>query len=507
MFTSRKAPVRFALLLFITLNILYFLYTAYFQYVWHDEAVVLLHLSGHSIDELTAVLFDGRIKSIGELRQFQGVNVDRGFPDTLSSLYSSPNYDLPLYYSLLWIVARIFGDSALVLRGFSVAIWFGFLWAVYRLSDQLFKSQKIALLTAFLVFLSPRFTGYALGMWEYGLYAFISALSIFLFLKALESPKDFKTKNWLFYSLSTIAGLYTHVFFIFVVLFHTLYLAINGKTFSESAKKYSRWSWLGSFLIYSLWLSRLWYGRVGVFSWTKGRVTWEEFLDRWIATLAGFFPNIRFLSLNLSIFERYALVALIIFSLIYLARKTDKKLSSFVFLLSGIPFLGLLVIDIVLDFRYTVVGRFYLPTFIGIALAIAFLLSEGLRYYKKITSIALILLTVFGLIARIPDRPEGTRFLGYGSNIPNAYPIINRSQKPLVIAENWLDGLPLIQVTDAKTEYLFWKPSIELSLPTLKTRFSDIFLVAPSEKLEREIERSNAQLEPTENTALWRVEK
>ncbi|MEG3438396.1 glycosyltransferase family 39 protein [Pannus brasiliensis CCIBt3594] len=507
MFTSRKTLVRCGLIFFIAVNILYFLYAAYFQYVWHDEVFVLLHLSGHTIDELTAVLFDGRIKSIGELKQFQGINLDRGFPDTLYSVYSGPNYDLPLYYSLLWILARIFGNSDLVLRGFSVLIWFGLLWAVYRLSFQLFKNQKIALLTAFLVFISPRFTGYALGIWEYGLYAFIATLSSFLFLKALESSHSREYRDWLLYGLSIVAGLYTHVFFIFIFLFHILYFFSNRDRFSELAKKYSSRIWLGSFLIYSIWLTRIFYRRVSVFSWSKGRWPWEKLIDRWITTFAGFFPDIPFIPTGVASFTNYALVSLILFSLFYLARKTDRKISSFALLLTGIPFLGLLILDIVLDFRYTVVGRFYLPSFIGISLAIAFLLSEGLQYYRIITSIALVLLTIFGLISRVPNPPEGNRFLGYGSNLPNAYPIINRSHKPLIIAESWLDGLPLIQVTDPNTEYLFWKPSIKISLPTLQTRFSDIFILTPSEKLKQEIERSDGRLKPTENTALWRVEK
>lgn len=111
---TRQSGVRFALGLLIIFNIFYFVYLAYYSYVWHDESLVLLHLSGYTPEQLINYLFDGQIKSTEQLWQFQGVNSVKGFPDTLASLYTSSNYDLPLYYSSLWFLARLLGNSYLV---------------------------------------------------------------------------------------------------------------------------------------------------------------------------------------------------------------------------------------------------------------------------------------------------------------------------------------------------------------------------------------------------------
>jgi hypothetical protein len=99
-------------------------------------------------------------------------------------------------------------------------------------------------------------------------------------------------------------------------------------------------------------------------------------------------------------------------------------------------------------------------------LAVTFLLSNGLQQRQIWAKILLILLLVFGLIAKIPYPPPATRYVGYGSNIPNAYTMINRSQKPLIISEHWLDTLPLIHTTDAKTKYLFIQSALEFPSPS-----------------------------------------
>jgi uncharacterized membrane protein len=416
MILSRKALVRWGVLLLIALNVGYFVYSSYFAYVWHDEALVLLHLSGHTVEELTGYLFDGQIKSTEDLRYFQGVNGDRGFGQAIDAVYSSTNYDLPFYYALLWVLARLFGNSDLVFRGFSVMVWFGFVGVMYALSGQLSKDRNTAFFTGLLVFLSPRFTGYALGIWEYGLYAFLCALSSFWYLKAIASPQVLR--YWVFSSLSAIAGLYTHVFYLLVVFVQISYLWINWKEFPAVVKKFAGISWLVSFLVYSLWLTRIFWGNVSVFAWSKGRWSWDRMVNRWIDAIASFFPDIPFP--ELSSVTQYLAVFGIFGVFVYLGMRSDRRISSFVILLTTIPFISLLLVDIFLDYRYTVVGRFYLPSLLGIALGMGFFLAEEWRNFRGITLIFLILLTIFGLLAKIPNPPPGVRFAGYGSNRPPA---------------------------------------------------------------------------------------
>lgn len=501
---TRQSGVRFALGLLIIFNIFYFVHLAYYSYVWHDESLVLLHLSGYTPEQLINYLFDGQIKSTEQLWQFQGVNSVKGFPDTLASLYTSSNYDLPLYYSFLWFLARLSGNSYLVLRGFSVIIWLGILWSFYHLALTLFKNKNAALIATTLIFFSPRFTGYALGIWEYGLYVFCSILSSWLFLKAIDSSQP--KKDWFFYSLSLIAGLYTHVFFIFVLVVHSLYFLLQLNSFNSLTKKYYSISLLASLWIYSIWLTRIFTGRFTIFGWSKGSLPLEVLWQRWVIMIARLFYNFSLANPTINPIIEYCLIILVIISFIYLGKKADKKVFTLIILLTIIPFFSLLAWDLIRGFRYTAVGRFYLPSFLGMLLAVTFLLSNGLQQRQGWAKILLILLLVFGLIAKIPYPPPATRYVGYGSNIPNAYTMINRSQKPLIISEHWLDTLPLIHTTDAKTKYLFVQSNPKVSIPSLKNQFTDIYLLNPSPSLRQYLDDWSIQLSPTENQAFWRID-
>jgi hypothetical protein len=77
----------------------------------------------------------------------------------------------------------------------------------------------------------------------------------------------------------------------------------------------------------------------------------------------------------------------------------------------------------------------------------------------------------------------------------------------LIIAEQWLDTLPLIDVVNEKAKYLFFKDSIELDFDKLYPQFKDIYILSPSPELRQRIERSGGQLEATENSAFWRIVK
>jgi hypothetical protein len=106
----RQSGIKFALGLLIIFNIFYFVYLAYYSYVWHDESLVLLHLSGNRPEQLINYLFDGQIKSTEQLWQFQGVNSVKGFPDTLASLYTSSNYRSTSLLQFPLVFSKIIGQ-------------------------------------------------------------------------------------------------------------------------------------------------------------------------------------------------------------------------------------------------------------------------------------------------------------------------------------------------------------------------------------------------------------
>jgi uncharacterized membrane protein len=200
----------------------------------------------------------------------------------------------------------------------------------------LFKNKNAALIAATLIFFSQRFTGYALGIWEYGLYVFCSILSSWLFLKAIDSSQP--KKDWFFYSLSLIAGLYTHVFFIFVLVVHSLYFLLQLNSFNSLTKKYYSISLLASLGIYSIWLTRIFTSRFTVFGWSKGSLPLEVLWQRWVTMIARLFYNFSLANPSITPIIEYCLIILVIISFIYLGKKADKKVFTLIILLTIIPF-------------------------------------------------------------------------------------------------------------------------------------------------------------------------
>jgi hypothetical protein len=277
-------------------------------------------------------------------------------------------------------------------------------------------------------------------------------------------------------------------------------------SFNSLTQKYYSISLLASLWIYSIWLTRIFTGRFTIFGWSKGSLPLEVLWQIWVRMIARLFYNFSLANPTINPIIEYCLIILVIISFIYLGKKADKKVFTLIILLTIIPFFSLLAWDLIRGFRYTAVGRFYLPSFLGMLLAVTFLLSNGLQQRQGWAKILLILLLVFGLIAKIPYPPPATRYVGYGSNIPNAYTMINRSQKPLIISEHWLDTLPLIHTTDAKTKYLFVQSNPKVSIPSLKNQFTDIYLLNPSPSLRQYLDDQSIQLSPTENQAFWRID-
>jgi 4-amino-4-deoxy-L-arabinose transferase-like glycosyltransferase len=130
------------------------------------------------------------------------------------------NWNAPLYYLSLHYWTNIFGISEFSLRLPSLIFSFCSLILLYFLGKTLFN-KKVGIISSILIGLSPFHIWYAQEAREYAMILFFGLLSSLLFSMAL---KNGKVKLWLFFILVSIVGLYTHYFYIFLVLAQCLYL-------------------------------------------------------------------------------------------------------------------------------------------------------------------------------------------------------------------------------------------------------------------------------------------
>jgi len=127
----------------------------------------------------------------------------------------------PFYYFLLKIWGQIFGQSLFALRAMSVLFGVLTILTTYGLLRAIFPQLKKKYLIFLMLALAfaPFQIQYSQEMRMYSLYAFLSTAAIYYFY----------VKNWKKYIIAATLGLYSHSFFILIILTLTFYNFLNRK--------------------------------------------------------------------------------------------------------------------------------------------------------------------------------------------------------------------------------------------------------------------------------------
>ncbi len=129
-------------------------------------------------------------------------------PDIFRVIIQTANdFNPPFYYLILhfWII--IVGKSDEWLRFLSFLPFVGSVYVAYLLGTKMF-SQKFAPFVALFTFLNPMLVYYAFEMRMYSFYALFTFCVLYFFY----------TKNWKWYTIAAVFGLYTQSFFLLVII-------------------------------------------------------------------------------------------------------------------------------------------------------------------------------------------------------------------------------------------------------------------------------------------------
>jgi uncharacterized membrane protein len=142
--------------------------------------------------------------------------------------FTAHDFNPPLYYYLLHIWMKIFGHSEIALRSLSLLFFVGSVYVAYLfIKDFVTKNpQRIFIYTLFFA-LNPSLLYFAFEARMYSMAAFLSIVSYYFFLK-----KDIKK-----YMIISLFGLFTHYYFIFVLLSQILYSLITKDPFIKNNVK------------------------------------------------------------------------------------------------------------------------------------------------------------------------------------------------------------------------------------------------------------------------------
>ncbi len=135
---------------------------------------------------------------------------------------TASDFNPPLYYLLLNFWMQIVGKSDEGLRLLSFFLHLICAYISYFLAKKI-TDKKFAFFVFLFTLFNPMLLYYSFEMRMYSLYAFLTMASLYFFY----------LKNWKWYTITAVLGLYTHSFFILVVVSLILFLLL----FNNSSQK------------------------------------------------------------------------------------------------------------------------------------------------------------------------------------------------------------------------------------------------------------------------------
>ncbi len=469
----------------ITVVILLFL-GIYFRFVnldgkvyWVDEVYTSLWLSGHSSSEIVEEIYDGRVVGIDQFKKYQQLNIEKGVSSTITRLALEDPQHPPLYYSIAWFWSLLFGNSVAAIRRLSAVISVFSLVSIYYLCRELFELPLTRLIAVSLMAISPFHLLYAQEARQYSLWTLTILISSYALLLALRK-KTFL--GWVIYSLTLTLSFYTFILSIVLAIGHGIYvLGTERLRLTRSATAYLA-SLIAAVITFLPWLIIISKGKAEVriqrLDWIEKSTSLTSLMGKWILNITRIFIDLINISENTQPQEfvliapfSLALLVLIGYSIYYLCRSTPKSSWLFVLSLTLTPAIVLVIPDVIFGGRRSGVPRYLIPTFLGIKLMIAYLLSSKIidrqeRFGQKIWTWITILLLSGGVVSCViisSSEIWWNKGSASNGNLHQVASIINKTSHPLVVSDaQFTTILGLIHLLKSQTDFQLTNQPIKL---------------------------------------------
>ncbi|MGB7445161.1 MAG: glycosyltransferase family 39 protein [Coleofasciculaceae cyanobacterium] len=381
---SQRLPAKWRILfiLVLVLGIFFRFYNLGGKVYWHDEVYTSIRSSGYTGNEVVEDLFDGRIISVEDLQKYQRLSPEKDLGDTINSLVQHPEHP-PLYYLILRFWRQLFGDSVVVNRSLSASISLLAFPCLFWLCQELFNSPAVGWMAIAFFAVSPFQVLYAQEAREYSLWTVTILLSSATLIRSINLTKSTYTKprlSWLIYVVSLTLSFYTSLLSALVAISHFLYvLSLEkfrlSKLFSDylvalSAAVIAFLPWI--FVIINNLL--IFKEKTG---WTNTNVSLSFLAKMWGLHLSSIFFDFGLeLEHPFTYFVPPCLLILVIYAIYFLCRQTDKPAWLFILTLISVTALFLILSDLVFGGQRSSISRYFIPCYLGIQIAIAYLLTN-----------------------------------------------------------------------------------------------------------------------------------
>ncbi|WP_293136304.1 glycosyltransferase family 39 protein [Microcoleus sp. bin38.metabat.b11b12b14.051] len=536
--------LRFLIIAVLAIGILFRFVNLDRKFYWIDENYTSLRVSGYTEAEIIKQISYQKITSPSDFQKYQQINSQKTLSNTLNSLATEDPQHPPLYYVLARFWAQWFGTSVAAMRSLAAVISLLVFPAIYWLAWELFESPAVAWMAIAIFAISPYHILFAQEARQYSLWTVTTILSSAALLRAMR-PESTQNNlafvsNWALYAIAATLGLYTHLLFICVAAAHAIYVAVianwrDVKTFI---------AYYAAAMVALICFMPSLVNTVENFNQVRSTTVWAEqtnflrLVSRWVgAVTIGFFDigidgTANAAQLGLVIPVGIIILALVGYALYFLCRQTPKRVWLLILLLIATTALFLAVPDILKGGRRSANPRYLVPCYVGIQLAVAYLLSvkvsnnfDNLKP-QRLWKIVIVALFCSGIISGgVSSGADSWWNKGSGwlrAELEVAA-IVNQVSNPLIISDaNIAYIMPLSYRLQPKVKLLV-EPRCYTSCyqnrelarkkpqpPKVPAGLGELFLYRPSSALRSAIEQQNYQIDPAVANVelnLWKITK
>jgi uncharacterized membrane protein len=370
----------------------------------NDEATTSLRVAGSSLEEWSG-LFDGRARTVEELRVYQTLVPGRSTGQTIRALALEDPQHPPLYYVLQrgWIsfAGRMVADR----RALSAVFGTLAIGAGYLLGVELGGTFLAGVILAALIAVSPFQAIYAQQAREYSLWSLAVLLSTVLLLRAARRGT---WTAWSWYAASATVGLYTDLLFVLTLAAQlVIVVALPGRKLR--ATLWSLAAAAAACVAFAPWLVAVVRGAKTLTNndYLGVALPWPLFLAKWAFNASTVFVDLEYRHTAALVLVPAVALALAAF-VIVLARSAASRRALVVALaLAFVTTSAMLALDLVRHESRSTAGRYLIPAWVGLeilaASAMAALAASASARARRVGIASFAFFAAIGLASLVDD--------------------------------------------------------------------------------------------------------
>lgn len=417
---------------------------------WHDEAYTSTVITARPGRYFHQDLFQNQVVKPADLLAYQQFVPGLTLNDMVVRKGTEDVQHPPIYYIMLRVWAQLWGTTPAVTRGFSSLLSLLLFPAVYWLCSELFESRLSGWVAIALFAVSPLHLVYAQEVREFEWWTVLILVSSTLLLRAIRTPSS---PNWIWYGLSMLVTCYTALFSVFIAIGHFAYILL------VDPDNHLRWpcrvgprtisgfvTLLLVAVLFTPWLyfmvaARDTFGMTT--SWTAMPIPW---LDSVRATMFNFSYSFVDFNLNSRATIAYLLAIPVLvlqgYATSVLCRTAPRRVWWFILTFVGVTAVAFGLPDLVFGGQRFTVNRYLIPCFVGLQLAVVYLLTlyltESRSWRSRFAQVVGSSLIVLGILSCAVYTQANTWWnKSLNSNYHQVAELINGSDRPLIIVDSF----------------------------------------------------------------------